>query len=107
MASIMVIMMDSKNGSVTSTFDLDDKDAQRIYDAYLYKDQATHQSRLDQALTQDDKQMIGDFDPPSSQDICDEISASLINTLVNNTYNTEVQKTIKTLGINPIQVRSK
>lgn len=107
MASIMLIMMDSKNGSVSANFDLEDKDMQRIYDGYINKDKEAHAKQLDNAPTFEDKQLIGDFEAPSAQDICGHISSRFIQDIVATAYNAEVNATIKQLGIFPIQVKSK
>lgn len=91
MANVILTLIDSKNGVVTTSYTFPDEDLAKIYTAYTHY--LTPPSEDDKEPSQ----------TPSPKEVVDRIYEELLNSITSFTYNEQVKIACETLNITPIK----
>lgn len=93
MASISFSFIDSTNGINTVSYDIEEKDMARIYDAFKIM------LRMPYNPETEDPTPI-----PTNSHVLHHLSHSLLQFIFNNQHETEVNEAVTKLGIEPIKI---
>lgn len=95
MASITFTMVDIRNGVNNVSYDIDDKDMERIYDVfrYLYRPEQ-HPNDLEEPK------------PVSTKEIVSRLSMAFMEHILTNTKELETQIAVEKINIQQIQIQN-
>lgn len=93
MASIFLTFMDAKNGTITASYSLDDKDVQRMYDAYRYRHgELLLQDKVGAGEILEADDTINNLGSKfTCQDIVNSAGAQIVGTMINSVHEVETR----------------